>query len=117
MSDLDREYDEFGIADLAEYAIVTHSVTPLARKPCSETFAGRTWIVASIDVLVQPGHDDATHTGIELAELFVGPLGIEQPPHLEVFCCNLVGGQGLRVLVELALRTFPRDEIKFVLDA
>lgn len=77
MPDLDGEYDEFGVANLAEHTVVAHAVAPLSGQACCEPFAARAGVVASVDVLIEPSYDNAAYTGIELAELSIGSLGIE----------------------------------------
>ena len=74
-------------------------------------------VITAVDVLIQPGNDDAANTRIELAELFIGPVGIEQSPHLEELCRDVVSAQRLGVGIEFTLRLFPGDEIQFIFDA
>lgn len=117
MSDLDRKDDEIGIANLTQHAMVAYAVAPLSGQARRESFAASARIVAPVDVLVQPCHDDTTNAGVEFAELIVGALRIQETPHSEVLRCDLVGGEGGGVAVELTLGAFPRDKVQLILDA
>jgi len=74
-------------------------------------------IVAAVNVLIQPGDDDAANTRVELAELLVGSLGIEKTPHSQILRRDLIGGQRLWVRVKFTLCVLPGDKIQLVFDA
>ncbi|MHA3722973.1 hypothetical protein ACXR2T_03755 [Leucobacter sp. HY1910] len=117
ITDFDSKDDEFGIAYLAEHAIVTDAVAPLARQARFKPFTGRAGIIAPIEVLIEPSHNDTTDPGVEFAELSIGSLRIEQLLHSKVFRCDLVRSQCSRVVVEFAFRVFPCNEVEFILNA
>lgn len=117
MPNLDCEYDEFLITDLAEHPVIAHSVSPLARERRCKPLAARAWVVAPVNIPVEPCHNDAANTRIEFAELFIGPVRVEKSPHLQILRCNFGGGQCLRILIELALCLVPGNQVQLVFDA
>lgn len=71
MADLKGENNKFVILDVAQNAVVSHSVSPDAGLIANKPFAIGAGIFASVKMLQKPRNQHAPHAGIELRKLLI----------------------------------------------
>ena len=81
MTDLDDEYDEVVVFDVAENAIVADAVAPFAGEIVLEGFAEGARIIGWCDAILKEAPDAFGYRPIQLGKLSLGALIELNRPH------------------------------------